>query len=308
MKSINGITMSLLLTLFCSVNVFAQSKADELREEGNLDGAIVEYKKILNKEPDNRANTYNLACAFALTYQIDSAYKYLDMALENDNTLWALCDPDLMALSQDDRWDVIDTQQLKKFQDEKGALTNPQYARQLLSLIQKDQAIDYPIDQAKKFYMKNGYPPQWYYPLGELKRRIGTDNYDELLSLIDQYGWPKYSTVGQLAADAPLLVINHNESEEVRIKFLPQIKEACLNGEGSCLEFAKINDRILVNTGQEQTYGMQFRYNEKRELEPFPIKDPEYVDQRRAAIGLEPLKDYLKKKINYNWTVAQKSK
>jgi len=213
-----------------------------------------------------------------------------------------------MALAQDERWEAIASGQIEKYESENGALTNPHYARQLLSLIQKDQAIDYPIDQAKKFYMKNGYPPQWYYPLGELKRRIGADNYDELLSLIDQYGWPTYSTVGKLAADAPLLVINHNESEEVRKKFLPQIKEACLTGEGSCLEFAKINDRILVNTGHEQTYGMQFRYNEKRELEPFPIKDPEYVDQRRAEIGLEPLKDYLKKKINFNWTVAQKSK
>jgi hypothetical protein len=46
---------------------------------------------------------------------------------------------------------------------------------------------------------------------------------------------------------------------------------------------------------------MQFRYNAARKLEPFPIKDPESVDQRRKAIGLEPLKDYLKRKIDYDW-------
>ena len=39
---------------------------------------------------------------------------------------------------------------------------------------------------------------------------------------------------------------------------------------------------------------------------PFPIKDPEYVDQRRKAIGLEPLSIYLKRKINYSWTIPQK--
>ncbi len=81
-----------------------------------------------------------------------------------------------------------------------------------------------------------------------------------------------------------------------------------MDNEGSCMEYAKIQDRILVNENQPQIYGMQFRYNAQRTLEPFPIIDPEYVDQRRAEIGLEPLKDYLKRKINYHWTVAQKSK
>ncbi|MBE9489941.1 MAG: hypothetical protein IMY67_06580, partial [Bacteroidetes bacterium] len=67
-----------------------------------------------------------------------------------------------------------------------------------------------------------------------------------------------------------------------------------------------IQDRILVNENKPQIYGMQFRYNTERKLEPFPIIDPEYVDQRRKEIGLEPLKDYLKRKINYNWTIDQK--
>ena len=60
------------------------------------------------------------------------------------------------------------------------------------------------------------------------------------------------------------------------------------------MEYAKIQDRILVNQNLPQIYGMQFRYNADRNLEPFPILDPAKVDQRRREIGLEPLKDYLK--------------
>ncbi len=71
------------------------------------------------------------------------------------------------------------------------------------------------------------------------------------------------------------------------------------------MEFAKIQDRILVNENELQIYGMQFRYNAERNLEPFPIINPEYVDQRRKEIGLEPLKVYLKRKINYDWTIKQ---
>ena len=70
-----------------------------------------------------------------------------------------------------------------------------------------------------------------------------------------------------------------------------------MEGEGSCMEFAKIQDRILVNEDKLQIYGMQFRYDSERNLEPFPIKDPEYVDQGRREIGLPPLKDYLKGKL-----------
>jgi hypothetical protein len=141
-----------------------------------------------------------------------------------------------------------------------------------------------------------------------MKKELTKGNFEKMEQLIAKNGWPTYTMVGKLAADGPLLVINHHEKEEIRMKYLPKIKEACLKKEGSCMEYAKINDRILVNTDQLQTYGMQFKYNENRQLIPFPIKDPEYVDQRRTKIGLEPLKQYLKRKINYDWTIPQKKK
>ncbi|MDX1828059.1 MAG: DUF6624 domain-containing protein [Lutibacter sp.] len=298
----------LILSFFANV-CFSQSltsKADSLRKEGKLEQAIAVYKQEYFKNSNNKDNTYNLACAYALAYQIDSAYHYLNVALKEDSRLWALADSDLFSLTNDSRWNEIENNQLEKFQKKNGMLKEPNYAKELLRIIMKDQVLDYYVKQARKSYMKNGFIPQWYYPLGAFKQQIGKDNYKKMQSLIEKFGWPKYSTVGKLAADAPLLVINHNESDAVRVKYLPQIKQSCLEGEGSCMEFAKIQDRILVNENKLQLYGMQFRYTKKRTLEPFPIKDPEYVDKRRKEIGLEPLKDYLKRKINYNWTVKQK--
>jgi len=172
----------------------------------------------------------------------------------------------------------------------------------------KDQALDYQIDLAKKYYMENGKIPHWYYPLSAWKNEIIQNNFKDMQSLLDKYGWPKYSTVGKLAADAPLLLINHHPSDDVRKMYIDKIKENCLTGEGSCMEYAKIQDRILVNDGKEQIYRMQFRFTPDQKMEPFPIKDPEYVDQRRFKIGLEPIKEYLKRKINYDWTIKQKTK
>ena len=305
MKRLMFLTYLGLLSSICSAqNPFHEG--DKLRQEGNLEAAIEAYKSDFNKSPKNWKNTYNLACAYALTFQKDSAYHYLNLALIDDTSLWALADADLYALIDDSRWLDVQREQLNRFQKHNGKLEQPEYTLKLLNVILKDQALDYYIDQAKNYYTKNGKLPQWYYPLGSYKHEIYKNEYDKMLKLIEEYGWPKYSKVGKLAADAPLLVINHHKSDAVRKKHLPQIKEACLIKEGSCMEYAKIQDRILVTENKPQIYGMQFRYNSERNLEPFPIINPEYVDKRRKKIGLESLKSYLKRKINFNWTIIQK--
>lgn len=298
----------LVAVLVFSASFAQPSKGDHFREGGKLEAAIEAYKSDFSKEPKNWRNTYNLACAYALTFQKDSAYHYLTIALQGDTSLWALADTDLYSLINDSRWAIIEEGQIKRYEEKNGSLKQVEYTKKLLRLIIKDQALDYYIDQAKTYFRKYGNLPQWYYPLGDYKQKLGKDNYTTMQELIKEYGWPKYSEVGKLAADAPLLVINHHESESVRKMYLEQIKQSCIEKEGSCMEYAKIQDRIMVNENHPQIFGMQFRYNGKRDLEPFPILNPEYVDQRRAAIGLEPLKDYLKRKINYKWTVTQKNK
>lgn len=298
-----------LIVFLTSIFMTAQSNGDQLRREGNLEKAIEAYRTHFSTNPADSKNTYNLACAIALTYQQkDSAFHYLNIALKNDDTLWSLADNDLISLTDDKRWKEIEKKQISKYQSKNGKLKNPEYAQKLLRLIMKDQALDYQVDMAKSHYMKHGSIPHWYYPIAHLKSQISNGNFEKMEQLFKEYGWPTYSSVGKLAADGPLLVINHHEKEEIRIQYLPKIKEACLQKEGSCMEYAKIQDRILVNTKQPQLYGMQFHYDENRQLIPFPIQNPEYVDQRRLKIGLEPIAVYLKRKINYDWTIPQKEK
>lgn len=302
------IILVLSIAVMSTVCMAQSSTGDLLRQKGKLKEAIEAYKKDFDTSSKDWKNIYNLACVYALTFQKDSAFHYLAIALKSDTSLWALADPDLFALTDDIRWQKVESEQLQRYQEKEGNLEQPQYALGLLRLISKDQALDYYIDQAKDHFMKQGHAPQWYYPLGAYKQEISKNNYEKMKSLINQHGWPKYSTVGKLAADAPLLIINHHKSNDVRKEFLSKIKNNCFEGEGSCIEYAKIQDRILVNDNKLQLYGMQFRYNNKRNLEPFPIKDPEYVDHRRKAIELEPLKLYLKRRINYEWDVKQKNK
>ena len=288
-----------------SINISAQNNGNALRRKGDLEGAIKTYKKELKISKDTYKNNYNIACIYAIMYQKDSAFKYLNLALKNNNSLWSLADNDLFSLTDDARWLTIEKAQLEKHQTVKGKIQKPDFAKQLLRLIQKDQSLDYQLDMAKDYFLKNGKAPHWYYPIAQMKKEITAGNFKEMEALLQKNGWPTYSTVGKLAADSPLLVINHHPKEEIRIKYLEQIKDACLENEGSCFEYAKIQDRILVNTEKPQLFGMQFTYDKDRNRIPFPILKPEFVDKRRAEIGLEPLKTYLKRKINYEFTVKQ---
>jgi len=285
--------------------IMAQSKGDSLRRIGAVEAAYMAYGAEFYQDPSNADVAYKLASTLALTNQVDTSFFFLNIALQQNNSLRPLSDSDLLNLSMDARWATVEQAQLSKYQEINGKLKKPEYALKLIRMIIKDQALDYHMDLGKRDFAKNGYAPHWFFMINKTKSELNAQNLEEMNKLLAQYGWPKYSDVGDLAADAPLLVINHHESEEFRMQYIDRIKEACLAGEGSCMEFAKIHDRILVNTDRPQTYGMQFKFN-RGVLEPFPIENPETVDRRRKEIGLEPLAVYLKRKINYDWKVIQK--
>jgi len=90
----------------------------------------------------------------------------------------------------------IENEQFVKYQQKNKPLKQPEYTKKLLRLILEDQALDYYIDQAKSYFMKQGNAPQWYYPIGAFKQQIAAKNYGIMQDLIREYGWPKYSTVG----------------------------------------------------------------------------------------------------------------
>ncbi|OEK03973.1 DUF6624 domain-containing protein [Roseivirga misakiensis] len=297
----------LSLSFFLCIHLaIGQSKGDSLRNAGALEAAFMAYGGEFYQNPTNKEVAYKLAQTLSLSNLVDTAFFFLDVALEDNYKLMPLADSDLYNLFTDPRWREVEDKQFRKFQEKNGELKKPEYARQLIRMIMKDQALDYHLDMGRNEYAKNKYAPHWFFTITKTKARLNAENFTKMNELLEKYGWPLYDDVGELAADAPLLVINHHESEEIRKQYLDQIKAACMAKQGSCMEYAKIHDRILVNTNQPQTYGMQFRFNQKGDLEPFPIKDPETVDKRRLAIGLEPLAVYLKRKINYDWTVKQK--
>jgi len=67
-----------------------------------------------------------------------------------------------------------------------------------------------------------------------------------------------------------------------------------------------LEDRIQMRNDKPQTYGSQVLTDpETGEYKVYEIREPEYVDQRRAEVGLGPLADYLRR-WGLEWTVEQK--
>jgi hypothetical protein len=65
-------------------------------------------------------------------------------------------------------------------------------------------------------------------------------------------------------------------------------------GEAAPSELAYLTDRVRCGAGLPQLYGTQMREHEGR-LIPQLIEDEANVDARRAAVGLEPLAEYVKR-------------
>jgi uncharacterized protein DUF6624 len=55
---------------------------------------------------------------------------------------------------------------------------------------------------------------------------------------------------------------------------------------------AYLEDRILVREGRPQRYGTQLE-KDGVGWKPLPTTDPESLDARRRAVGLEPISEYL---------------
>lgn len=60
-------------------------------------------------------------------------------------------------------------------------------------------------------------------------------------------------------------------------------------GEVPPCQAAYLEDRIRVFEGRKQRYGTQIDSGPDGEPRPHPIEDPDSIDERRSAVGLEPL-------------------
>ncbi|RPI92451.1 MAG: hypothetical protein EHM40_12990 [Chloroflexi bacterium] len=131
-------------------------------------------------------------------------------------------------------------------------------------------------DQHERQAFLNGKP--W-------NNQIDRRNTQIMKKIVAQYGWPGEKQVGQLGAQAAWLLVQHADHDRAFQKQCHSLlAEAVKRNDAQAKHLAYLTDRVCVGDGVPQIYGTQFEY---------PIADQEHVDERRAAVGLSSLAEYL---------------
>ena len=121
-------------------------------------------------------------------------------------------------------------------------------------------------------------------------------NQVKVCAILDRYGWVGPDIVGEEGKSTFFFVVQHAELP-IQLKYLPMMRAAVKDGRANARHLALLEDRVNLRQGRKQVYGSQVGWEKKtNEYYVLPLDDPDNVDQRRAAVGLPPLVEYLQ-----NW-------
>lgn len=157
---------------------------------------------------------------------------------------------------------------------------DPELREALLEMAREDQRARQSAD---------GGPPPMAHML-----RVDAANLPRIEVIVAMYGFPRRVQVGGDGVGAAWLLVQHAANDPAfQARVLAEIEPRVKEGEVSGENYALLADRVrMLAEHKPQLYGSQLRY-EKGRYAPAPIDDPMQVDERRAAFGMPPLRDYV---------------
>ncbi|MEM1218794.1 MAG: DUF6624 domain-containing protein [Bacteroidota bacterium] len=128
--------------------------------------------------------------------------------------------------------------------------------------------------------------------------RIKEETFIRHCAWLKQYlsaeGYPGFDLVGEESSSNFWLMVQHcDEDVAFQEQVLRALKTEVDRENGSGSNYAYLYDRVQTNRGLEQFYGTQLDYSWDGQAFAQPIRDSLQVNERRLALGLEPLEDYL---------------
>ena len=121
-------------------------------------------------------------------------------------------------------------------------------------------------------------------------RQLHKENTKWAKNLLLAEGWPTISEVDEEGSDAMWLIVQHSVLDpDFMLSCVPELEGLVERHEAKGWQLAFLRDRALMLQGKPQVFGTQHVLDCNGELKPYEIADPEGVDDRRTAVGLEPL-------------------
>lgn len=166
------------------------------------------------------------------------------------------------------------------------ASPNAELRDELLTMMAEDQAVRTgvapPGDDRTAEELFDAWP------------QVDADNALRMAEILDDFGWPGWSLVGEDGAFAAWLLIQHADFNlDLQKRGLALLRAAVEADDADPSDLAYLIDRVLVAEGKPQIYGTQLGVDADGEITPrTPIEDEANVDARRADMGLGTLEDY----------------
>jgi len=130
-------------------------------------------------------------------------------------------------------------------------------------------------------------------------------NEEIITNLLDDQGWPSFQIIGEEGNLTICNVLQHS-SPEVRVKYLPVMRQAVLDKQLSPRFLVRAEDRIATDNGELQIYGGQMKwYPESQSFNVWPVYDPVNINKRRAAIGLGTIEEHLMNRFDFEWDLEE---
>jgi len=128
--------------------------------------------------------------------------------------------------------------------------------------------------------------------MGSWIQPVNEANHAALLKILPPEGWFAISRYGAAGEEAAYQIVLHSGLDDWR-RFAPAVGRYAAIGEANGGHYALLYDRLAVHEGAPQRYGSQMTCVDGV-YKPFPIEDPDHLDERRIKLGLTPYADYLK--------------
>jgi hypothetical protein len=156
--------------------------------------------------------------------------------------------------------------------------------QELLSMAAEDGAV-------RERLVEDGTLFGGYNPLMAIVHRR---NGDRLGEIVEAHGWPGFQLVHEDGAAAAWLLLKHAIGDPgLQRRCLPLVEAAAAAGDVPAWQPATLLDGIRFYEGRPQVYGSMFDWDERGEMTPWLIENPDDVDARRAAVGLPPLAEQI---------------
>lgn len=124
--------------------------------------------------------------------------------------------------------------------------------------------------------------------------KVDADNTAYLRAQVAAIGWIDVARFGVEASNTAFLLVQHSGDLQFMQACLPAIErdlKAKRLPDGQ--PYALLYDRVQLYLGKPQRFGSQLVSSSTGEMVVYDLEDPAHVDQRRAAIGMVPLAQYL---------------